>query len=67
MSAPQLTPPFRHDSVDIVCPLYDKGRTREGEEVERFAIYLVGRDEYDTCRVDGKNPRMVAMCDEPYR
>ncbi len=63
----QDRPPFRYESVDIICPLYRRGHVIDHpSNVETFAIYLVNKEEYDTCRLMGDPPRMVARCDDPY-
>ena len=32
----------------------------------RYIIYNVSKEEYDTCRISQRDPRVVAVCDRPY-
>lgn len=33
----------------------------------RYIIYNVSKDEYETCRITNPNPRIIAVCDKPYK
>lgn len=57
--------PFEYDQVNIICPVYTPG-TKE-EEVERYIIYNVSKEEYDSCRITKPNPRIIAICDKPHQ
>ena len=63
--------PWEYDQLNIICPSYDsrgtRGRVeaREGER-EQYIIYNVSKEEYDTCRISQRDPRVVAVCDRPY-
>ncbi len=52
--------------VNIVCPLYDEGTELPPDGVmEKFIIYVVNKEEYDTCRIMDQHPRTIAQCDTP--
>ena len=57
--------PFEYDQVNIICPVYQPG-THE-EDAEKYIIYNVSKEEYDTCRITNPNPRIIAVCDKPYK
>ncbi|XP_018571998.1 ephrin-B2 [Anoplophora glabripennis] len=56
---------FDYDQVNLICPVYMPG-TRD-EEMEKYIIYNVSKDEYETCRITNPNPRIIAVCDKPYK
>ncbi|XP_069694098.1 ephrin-B1-like [Periplaneta americana] len=37
------------------------------EDAEKYIIYNVSKEEYDTCRITNPNPRIIAICDKPYK
>ncbi|KAL1469045.1 hypothetical protein MTO96_004779 [Rhipicephalus appendiculatus] len=57
--------PFEYDQVNIICPVYRTG-TQE-EDVERYIIYNVSKEEYDSCRITNPTPRIIAVCDKPHQ
>lgn len=57
--------PFEYDQVNIICPVYRTG-TQE-EDVERYIIYNVSKEEYDSCRITNPSPRIIAVCDKPHQ
>ncbi|KAF6216348.1 hypothetical protein GE061_000689 [Apolygus lucorum] len=57
--------PFEYDQVNIICPTYTPG-THE-EDAEKYIIYNVSKEEYDSCRITNPNPRIIAICDKPYK
>ncbi|KAH6941988.1 hypothetical protein HPB50_026671 [Hyalomma asiaticum] len=57
--------PFEYDQVNIICPVYRTG-TQE-EDVERYIIYNVSKEEYDSCRITNPTPRIIAVCDRPHQ
>jgi len=60
--------PFEYDQLNIICPVAGHGRgTRGREEGERYIIYNVSKEEYDSCRISQTDPRVVAVCDKPDR
>lgn len=60
--------PWEYDQLNIICPVQGLGRgTRGREEGERYIIYNVSKEEYDSCRISQLNPRVVAVCDRPDR
>jgi len=60
--------PFEYDQLNIICPVAGHGRgTRGREEGERYIIYNVSKEEYDSCRISQRDPRVVAVCDKPDR
>lgn len=58
--------PWEYDQLNIICPSYDNRGTRGREEGEQYIIYNVSKEEYDTCRISQRDPRVVAVCDSPY-
>lgn len=54
-----------YDQVNIICPLYYKGSS-DPAEVEKFIIYSVNKEEYDTCHIRTKRPRIIAQCTTPF-
>ncbi|XP_054706746.1 ephrin-B2-like [Uloborus diversus] len=63
--------PFEYDQVNIICPVYPhsnqgtKSEEEEEEDSERYIIYNVSKEEYDSCRITNPNPRIIAVCDKP--
>lgn len=51
--------------MNIICPVYTPG-THE-DDAEKYIIYNVSKEEYDTCRITNPNPRIIAVCDKPYK
>ncbi len=35
--------------------------------MERFVIYVVNKEEYDTCRIMDQHPRVIARCTTPHK
>ena len=64
--------PWEYDQLNIICPSYDQRGTRgqRGEagdgEGEQYIIYNVSKEEYDSCSISQRDPRVVAVCDRPY-
>ena len=58
--------PFEYDQVNIICPLYDQRITPNEVGTEKFIIYHVNKEEYDSCRIMSAHPRIIANCDKPY-
>lgn len=56
---------FEYDQVNLICPVYSPGT--KDEEMEKYIIYNVSKDEYETCRITNPNPRIIAVCDKPYK
>lgn len=64
--------PFEFDQLNIICPsgLAGGGGTRGArgaEDDEKYLVYNVSKEEYDTCRISQQNPKVVAVCDNPDR
>lgn len=57
---------FEYDQVNLICPVYTP-QTRNEEDMEKYIIYNVSKDEYETCRITNPNPRIIAVCDKPYK
>ncbi|XP_030759565.1 ephrin-A4 isoform X2 [Sitophilus oryzae] len=57
---------FEYDQVNLICPVYTPN-TRDDDEMEKYIIYNVSKDEYETCRITNPNPRIIAVCDKPYK
>lgn len=55
-----------YDQVNIVCPLYDRNHHPVESDTEKFVIYHVKKEEYDTCQIMSAHPRIIARCDKPY-
>ncbi|KZC07525.1 Ephrin-B1, partial [Dufourea novaeangliae] len=55
---------FEYDQLNIVCPAYTPGTY--DDEVEKYIIYNVSKEEYETCRITNPSPRVIAVCDKPY-
>lgn len=56
---------FEYDQVNLICPVYTTDMREE--EMEKYIIYNVSKDEYETCRITNPNPRIIAVCDKPYK
>lgn len=56
---------FEYDQVNIICPVYTPGTY--DEDAEKYIIYNVSKEEYETCRITDPNPRIIAICDKPYK
>ncbi|XP_076260010.1 ephrin isoform X2 [Rhynchophorus ferrugineus] len=54
---------FEYDQVNLICPVYTSGMRED--EMEKYIIYNVSKDEYETCRITNPNPRIIAVCDKP--
>lgn len=54
---------FEYDQVNLVCPVY--APETKDEETEKYIIYNVSKDEYESCRITNPNPRIIAVCDKP--
>jgi len=59
--------PWEYDQLNIICPVQTLGRGTRGsrDEGERYIIYNVSKEEYDSCRISQSDPRVVAVCDKP--
>ncbi|CAL4084835.1 unnamed protein product, partial [Meganyctiphanes norvegica] len=57
--------PFEYDQVNIICPVYSRDTSED--EAEKYIIYNVSKEEYDTCRITNPSPRVIAVCDKPYK
>ncbi|XP_022914805.1 ephrin-B2-like isoform X2 [Onthophagus taurus] len=55
---------FEYDQVNIICPVYMPGYD---EDAEKYIIYNVSKEEYETCRITNPNPRIIAVCDKPHK
>ena len=56
-----------YDQVDIICPTYNQNVVSDENTTERFIIYHVTKEEYDSCRIFDKHPRIIAQCNFPFR
>lgn len=57
--------PWEYDQLNLICPWYRREELSEREEVEQYIIYSVSREEYDSCIISQKQPRVVAVCNKP--
>ena len=58
--------PWEYDQVNIVCPVYKPGMSKDVLQ-EKYIVYVVSKQEYDTCRISEPNPRIIAVCDQPHK
>ena len=50
--------PWEHDQVHILCPYYDSNaQNGPNVEIEKYVIYNVNKEEFDTCRLQTSMPR----------
>ena len=56
--------PWEYDQMNIVCPSYDMGEVPVNKQ-EKYIIYSVSEQEYESCRITQPNPKIVALCDSP--
>ncbi len=56
--------PHEVDQANIICPKY--GRPSSGDDMEKYVIYSVSKEEYDTCRIMSRNPKVAFVCDRPH-
>ena len=56
--------PWEYDQVNLVCPVYKPGTDEHSQE--KYIIYSVSKQEYDSCRITQANPRIVAVCNQPH-
>ena len=56
--------PWEYDQVNLVCPVYKPGTDEKLQE--KYIIYSVSKQEYDSCRITQANPRIVAVCNQPH-
>ena len=54
-----------YDQVNIVCPVYKPGTTEDAQE--KYIIYSVSEEEFDTCRITQSDPKIIAVCDRPFK
>ncbi|XP_032666952.1 uncharacterized protein LOC116842206 isoform X2 [Odontomachus brunneus] len=54
---------FEYDQVNIICPVYTSDTY--DDDTEKYIIYNVSKEEYETCRITNSNPRVIAVCDKP--
>ncbi|XP_020294832.1 ephrin-B2 [Pseudomyrmex gracilis] len=57
---------FEYDQVNIICPVYPSDSYVD-DDAEKYIIYNVSKEEYDTCRITNPSPRIIAQCDKPRR
>ena len=58
--------------MNIICPSGGGGGgrargVRGTDDEEKYIVYNVSKEEYDTCRISQTNPKVVAKCDSPDR
>ncbi|XP_025162332.1 ephrin-B2 [Harpegnathos saltator] len=56
---------FEYDQVNIICPVYQSDTY--DDDTEKYIIYNVSKEEYETCRITNPSPRVIAVCDKPRR
>ena len=55
--------PGEYDQANIICPSFKPGT--EPDMAEQYTIYIVSKEEYDTCRIMDPQPRVIAQCNNP--
>ncbi|TGZ36161.1 uncharacterized protein Ephrin [Temnothorax longispinosus] len=55
---------FEYDQVNIICPVYPPDSYVD-DDAEKYIIYNVSKEEYETCRITNPSPRVIAVCDKP--
>eukprot|EP00095_Tigriopus_kingsejongensis_P009038 snap_masked-scaffold1242_size53651-processed-gene-0.4 protein:Tk09038 transcript:snap_masked-scaffold1242_size53651-processed-gene-0.4-mRNA-1 annotation:"PREDICTED: ephrin-B1" len=55
---------WEYDQVNIICPLYKPGTPPQ--DIERYVIYSVSKEEYESCRITDPHPRAIAKCNNPH-
>jgi hypothetical protein len=56
--------PWEYDQVNIVCPVYKAGTSEAMQE--KYIIYSVSKQEYDSCRITQPSPKIIAVCNRPH-
>ncbi|KAG7206146.1 hypothetical protein KM043_003538 [Ampulex compressa] len=56
---------FEYDQVNIICPVYQPNTY--DDDAEKYIIYNVSKEEYETCRITNPSPRVIAVCDKPHK
>nr|XP_012223163.1 PREDICTED: uncharacterized protein LOC105672660 [Linepithema humile] len=56
---------FEYDQVNLICPVYPDMYV--DDDTEKYIIYNVSKEEYETCRITNPSPRVIAVCDKPHR
>ena len=50
--------PWEHDQIDIMCPFYEPNSPSDLKlEEEKYIIYNVNKEEFDSCRIHNSVPR----------
>jgi len=61
----QGTHPLQYDRINFRCPFFvEKNRSMRAE---RLIIYNVNKEEYESCRLMSRKPRIMAYCNHPYQ
>ncbi|XP_029162664.1 ephrin-B3 [Nylanderia fulva] len=55
---------FEYDQVNIICPVYPPDSYVD-DDAEKYIIYNVSKEEFETCRITNPSPRVIAVCDKP--
>merc|ERR1712241_1338034 len=55
---------WEYDQVNIVCPVYKPGVSESLQE--KYIIYSVTKEEYDSCRITQPSPKIIAVCNRPH-
>ena len=54
--------------ANIICPFYRSNEVGNINETERYVIYNVTRDEFESCRLNvDLTPKIVAVCNQPLK
>lgn len=55
--------PGEYDRANLICPTRRPGM--QESEAERYIIYSVTKEEYDSCRITNPHPKVIAQCNNP--
>lgn len=62
--------PWEYDQLNLICPV-KRGTSPSARKQsrnslpEKYIIYNVSKEEYDSCVISQQDPRVVAVCDKP--
>lgn len=57
--------PWEYDQLNLICPWYSREELAMQPQVEQYMVYSVSREEYESCTISQKQPRVVAVCNKP--
>ncbi|CAG0880949.1 unnamed protein product [Cyprideis torosa] len=57
--------PYDYDQANIICPRLNSEVEGGVASPEKYIVYNVSKEEYESCRITNPNPRIIAICDQP--